>query len=104
MKQVWEAFDNWEKHQVCIRGHVRVVREEIERLVEQLHATELNFATVREDYNKLADRYQEAREIITRQHSLLWVVGLDIHEGEEPLSEEQSVENLRKLIKKQLGT
>lgn len=39
MKQVWDAFDEWERTQVCIRGHVRVVREEIEGLVKEHQLT-----------------------------------------------------------------
>lgn len=45
MKEVWAAFDEWERTQVCIRGHVRLVREEIERLVKEHE--ELMFAAAR---------------------------------------------------------
>lgn len=39
------------------------------------------------------------REVITRQHGLLWLVGLETHQGEAPQSEKQSVANLRKLLR-----
>ena len=35
-----QALGEWERSQRCVRGHVRIVREDIERLVEQLEARE----------------------------------------------------------------
>lgn len=46
---------------------------------------------------ELEEMVAEMRDTITRQHGLLWIVGLDDHMDEDAISDEEAVANLLKL-------
>lgn len=67
-------------------------------MLNDMHQIKQDFAFVRVEAELSARRradYEEAREIITKQHAILWHIGLETHEGEEQQKKSTSIENYR---------
>ena len=63
-----------------------------------MHEIREAFAYVRVEAELGARRradYEEAKKIITKQHAILWHIGLETHEGEEQQKKSTSIENYR---------
>ena len=70
----------------------------IPRHVSVLSAGLRSLDILTEHLERLERERDEAREVFTKQHSILWLLGLDTHEGEEPSSRENAHSNLDALL------